>query len=132
LVVRRAAVLVLVTLLLLALVLAGCSLSAPADTSCRSHDRPGFISCREARLIADAVARSHGFQAGRIQASVRREGVAEGRSVPAWFVVAHRALYRSGSGSRCLVPEYTVVVAAASGRLLAWDEPSLARCANVR
>jgi hypothetical protein len=80
--------------------------------------------------IADAVARSHGFQTDRIEASIRQEGIAEGLSVPAWFVVAHRALLRSGSGSLCLVPEYTVVVAAASGRVLAWDEPSLARCAE--
>jgi hypothetical protein len=79
-------------------------------------------------LIAQAVAVSHRFQTTQIEAKVRSEGVAEGRSIPAWFVTSHHALYRNPSGVDCRVPEYTVVVAVASGRLLAWDEPSLEAC----
>ena len=113
---------------LAALSLMACAHTAATDSSCRSEDRAGFVGCREAMAIADAVAVSHQFDTSQIEASIRPEPVAKGRSVPAWFVTAHRAVFRSRSGLRCVVDEYTVVVEAATGRLLAWDEPALRHC----
>jgi len=85
------------------------------------------IDCEAAAAQAWRVA---AFVESAISAEIdqRPEGVAEGYSVPAWFVTLTGARYSaafddSGCSSAGTLERYTVVVSAASGRPLAFDRP---------
>ena len=128
--------------LALAIALAACS-RAPEDIrglnpACTPPPKTAAISCDGchggrvspspwgsiAVLVAQAVAVSHHVVTRGPRAGVRPEAVAEGRSVPAWWVTFAHVEYRPPSGLRCVPRSYAVVIDAATGQLLAYDDPS--------
>jgi hypothetical protein len=114
--------------LALAIALAACS-RAPEDIrglnpACTPPPKTAAISCDEAVLVAQAVAVSHHVVTRGPRAGVRPEAVAEGRSVPAWWVTFAHVEYRPPSGLRCVPRSYAVVIDVATGQLLAYDDPS--------
>jgi hypothetical protein len=48
--------------------------------------------------------------------------------VPAWVVTSLDAVYSPPAGGTCKLPSFTVIVEAATGRLLAWDTPPFGGC----
>ena len=91
---------------------------------CKAPPDATSVSCEQAVLVGQAVARSHHVWTQGSRAEVKPEGVAKGRSVPAWWVTFEHVEYRGPSGVRCTPRSYAVIVDAATGQLLAFDDPS--------
>jgi len=94
------------------------------NSTCKEPEEPTRVSCDEAVLVAQAVALSHHVTTTRPRAEVRPEAVAEGKTVPAWWVTFGLAVYHPTSGGSCMPRSYAVIVDAATGQLLAWDDAS--------
>jgi hypothetical protein len=94
------------------------------NPACTPPPKTAAISCDEAVLVAQAVAVSHHVVTRGSKAEVKPEAVAEGRLVPAWWVTFAHVEYRPPSGLRCAPRSYAVVIDAATGQLLAYDDPS--------
>ena len=91
---------------------------------CKELDQATRVSCEEAVLVAQAVALSHHVTTEGPRAEVKPEAVAKGRSVPAWWVTFRTVVYHPPSGGSCVPRSYAVIVDAATGQLLAFDDPS--------
>jgi len=91
---------------------------------CKEPEHPTRVSCEEAVLVAQAVALSHHVTTHGPIAVTKPEAVAKGRSVPAWWVTFRSVVYHAPSGSSCVPRSYAVIVDAATGKLLAFDDPS--------
>ena len=96
--------------------------------SCKETNNPTRVSCPEAVLVAQAVARASHVSTSGPTAEVKSEGVAEGKSVPAWWVTFRSAVYHAPSGDPCVPRSYSVIVDGATGQLLAWDVPPFPGC----
>jgi hypothetical protein len=108
--------------------LTACSMGSSTDLSCSSADRSGWIRCREAITIERDISVTEDVSTPNVKASIGRHAVAEGKTVPAWVVTSLDAVYRPPSGVTCKLPSFTVIVVAATGRLLAWDTPPFGGC----
>ena len=119
--------LVMFVSLMVTCVLASCS-SRPEITGlnlvCETPPDATSVSCKEAVLAAQAVAQSHDVWTQGPRAEVKPIPVEKGRPVPAWWVTFDQVEYRPDSGVRCVPGSYAVVVDTATGRLLAFDDPS--------
>lgn len=91
---------------------------------CKEPGQPTRVSCNEAVLVAQAVALSHHVATEGPRAEVKPQAVAKGESVPAWWVTFRSAVFHPSSGGSCVPRSYAVIVDAATGQLLAWDDPS--------
>jgi hypothetical protein len=98
------------------------------NPSCREPEQPTRVSCEEAVLVARAVAFSDHVSTSGPRAEVKPEAVAEGESVPAWWVTFRLAVYYPPSGGSCVPRSYNVIVDAATGQLLARDVPPFPGC----
>jgi hypothetical protein len=94
------------------------------NPECNEPEQPTRVSCEEAILLAQAVALSHHVTTEGPKAEVKPEAVAKGQIVPAWWVTFRSAVYHPLSGGSCVPRSYAVIIDAATGRLLAFDDPS--------
>jgi hypothetical protein len=99
-----------------------------SDAHCRSEPRSDQLTCEDAVTLALNVAAVDSVRSaqGRVVAYLDRMGVSEGHSVPAWFVTFTEPLLQEGK-SECPSTEFTVVLDAGGGRLLANDIPGCLR-----
>jgi hypothetical protein len=118
---------VIVASLVLMSTLASCSTRPEImglNPACKAPPDATPVSCEEAVLVGQAVARSNHVWTHWPRAEVKPEAIAKGRSVPAWWVTFEHVEYRDPSGVTCAPPSYAVIVDAATGQLLAFDDPS--------
>ena len=97
--------------------------TAGPNPVCHEPERPTRVSCKEAVLIAHAVALSHHVITEGPTAEVKPEAVAKGRAVFAWWVTFRSVVYHPRSAGSCVPRNYAVIIDAATGSLLAFDEP---------
>jgi hypothetical protein len=93
------------------------------NPTCQAPAGPAPVSCEVAVLVAQAVATSNHVSTEGPRVEVKPEAIAEGRAVSAWWVTFRSAVYHPLQGRSCAPRSFTVIVDAATGRLLAWDVP---------
>lgn len=110
------------------LALAACGGGESVDARCRSEPRSDQLTCEDAVTLARKVASENSVRSaqGGVVAYLDRMAVSKGHSVSAWFVNFIQPLLREGT-SECPSTEFTVVLHADSGRLLAHDIPECMR-----
>jgi hypothetical protein len=101
--------------------LAGCAAESP-EPECRSEPRADPLSCQDAAKLGLGVAQANSVwpAEGHVAAYLHLQGVSEGHSVPAWFVEVLDPILQRGS-EECPATEFTAVLDAATGRVLAHD-----------
>jgi hypothetical protein len=92
------------------------------NPACSEPERPVRVSCEEAVLIAQAVALSNHVTTEGPKGEVKPEPIAKGEAVQAWWVTFRSVVYHPPSGGSCVLRSYAVIIDAATGRLLAFDD----------
>lgn len=112
----------------LVLSLSVCDGDASVQARCRSAPSSEQLSCQDAVVVAREVASEKSVRSaqGRVVAYLDRIGVSEGHSVSAWFVRFAEPLLGRGT-MECPSTQFTVVLHASSGQLLAYDVPDCLR-----